>query len=475
MKAFPANPILIVDDEEQVLLGCEMMLCSAGIDNLLCCSDSRQVMGILAQQEIEVILLDLAMPHIRGQELLPDITGQYPQIPVIIVTGFNELETAIDCMRHGAFDYMVKPVEGERLVSSLRRALELCTLKRENQALRTHLLDDGLQHPEAFGDLITADPTLIAVFKYVEAIASSPECAIVTGETGVGKELAVRALHQLSGVDGQLISVNVAGLDDTMLADALFGHEPGAFTGATTHRDGLIQKAEGGTLFLDEIGDLSPVSQTKLLRLLQEHEYLPLGADEPKYSDARIVVATHRNLLELHRDGTFRPDLFYRLQTHHIHLPPLRNRVPEDILLLTGYFIDRAAAKLGKDVPSLPPQLVPMLRMYDFPGNVRELEAMIFDAVSRHLHGGLSLDSIETYLASRRVPSPTTVHDSEKSQAQSTIIFPKPLPTIREATWALIENALEQSEGNQALAARWLGVTPQALSQRLKRAGTKRI
>ena len=379
---FPEQPILIVDDEKPILNSFKRVLYSYGIDNILLCEDSREVIPILNEKEIEVLLLDLAMPHITGEELLRSITSSFPEIPVIIVTGFNEVERAVECMRNGAFDYMVKPVEGSRLSSGVKHALEVRELQRENTSLKDHILSDQLTDTEAFKDIVTNNRAMFSIFRYMEAISRTSQCVLVTGETGAGKELVVRTIHRLSKRTGNFVAVNVAGLDDHMFSDTLFGHKKGAFTGAGEVRKGLIEKAAGGTLFLDEIGDLSKASQVKLLRLLQEQEYFPLGSDEIYQSTARIIVTTCRNLAKYQKEDKFRKDLFYRLQVHHIHVPSLRERLSDDLALLIDHFLTKSAQELGKKEHTPPPELLQLLGMYDFHGNVRELESLIFDAVS---------------------------------------------------------------------------------------------
>ena len=321
-SVYPVFPIMLIDDEEQALKSFEMALRSASINNFVTCHDSRDVIPLLQSRDVEVMLLDLRMPHITGEELLPKIISDYPQIPVIVVTGANDVETAVTCMQTGAFDYIVKPAEKSRLVSATRRAIEIRELQRENQILKTHMMSNKLDRPEAFSEIVTNSSKMRSIFQYIEAIASSPRPVLVTGDTGVGKELIARAVHRLSGRDGDFVPVNVAGLDDNVFADTLFGHKKGAYTDAREARAGLIEKAGGGTLFLDEIGDLSTASQIKLLRLLQEGEYFPLGSDMAKRSTARVVVATNRDLDDMQSAGRFRKDLYYRLCNHHIEIPP---------------------------------------------------------------------------------------------------------------------------------------------------------
>jgi len=265
---YPQLPVLMVDDEVQALNSFEMVLRSASMNHILRCEDSRKAMEIFSSQEIEVMMLDLSMPHVSGEELLLSVTKDYPEVPVIVITGSNDVDTAVACMKTGAFDYMVKPVEKSRLISGVKRAIELRELQRENKLLRAHVLSDKLEHPEAFSEMVTNSPIMRSIFQYIESISISPQPILITGETGVGKELVSKAIHRLSQRKGAFVAVNVAGLDDNVFADTLFGHRKGAFTGADQARSGLVEQASGGSLFLDEIGDLSPASQVKLLRLL---------------------------------------------------------------------------------------------------------------------------------------------------------------------------------------------------------------
>ena len=292
------------------------------------------------------------------------------------------------------------------------------------------------------------------------------EPVLITGETGVGKELIAKAIHERSGLKGRLVPVNTAGLDDTMFSDTLFGHRKGAYTGADKTRPGLIVRAEGGTLFLDEVGDLTPSSQVKLLRLLQEGEYMPLGQDEIKHTNVRIITVTNQDLWHLQKSGRFRKDLNFRLRTHHINVPPLRDR-PGDLPLLVDFFLDKAASALNKKKPTVPKELVPLLQTYSFPGNIRELQAMLFDAVSRHTNRVLSLSSFKRHIFERHRDMGPTEHMAQQEPAY--LRFPKDLPTIKEATRLLVAEAMKRGGGNQSLAAKMLGITQQALSKRLKK------
>ncbi len=463
---YPDFPVMLVDDEVQALDSFEIALRSASMNHFIRCQDSRDVMPILSSQEIEVMLLDLRMPHVSGEALLPLIITDFPEIPVIIITGADDVETAVKCMKHGAFDYMVKPVEKSRLVGGVRRAVELRELQRENRLLKAHVLSDKLEHPEAFSEIVTNSASIRSIFQYIEAISNSPRPVLITGETGVGKELVAKAVHALSNVKGDFVPVNVAGLDDNVFADTLFGHKKGAFTGADQARSGLIEQASGGTLFLDEIGDLSALSQVKLLRLLQAGDFFPLGSDVAKGSNARIIVATNQDLDGLKSSGKFRKDLYFRLCDHHIHIPALRERL-EDLPILVEHFLEKASKTLGKKKPTPPNELSILLSTYHFPGNIRELESMVFDAVSSHKSGKLSMESFKSHIYKKH-PRFETESKQLLQEKKVLISFSEQLPTLKQTEQLLIDEAMKRADGNQSIAALSLGITRQALNRRLK-------
>jgi DNA-binding NtrC family response regulator len=461
--AAPAFGILLVDDEPAWLRSMSLALeRSAGIRHVVTCQDPRRVMEILAGDDIAVVLLDLTMPHLSGEDLLPRITTEHPDVAVIVVSGMNQVETAVRCMKLGAFDYHVKTEEEDRLIAGVLRALRMQELQRENVEVASRLLSGELRHPEAFEGIVTRDPTMRTLFAYVEAVARSPQPLLVTGESGVGKELVARAAHRLSGCAGKLVAVNVAGLDDAVFADTLFGHVRGAFTGADQPRRGMVEEAENGTLFLDEIGDLSTPSQVKLLRFLQEGEFFPLGADRPKKVRARVIAATHQDLAAKERSGAFRRDLYYRLRTHRVRVPPLRER-KDDIPLLLEHFLEEAARSLGKKTPTPPRQLAQLLQTHDFPGNVRELRAMVFDAVSLHKDRVLSMDAFLEAIG-RAGEAPV----GDAAAAGNPFAGIERLPTFDEALELLVREAMARAGGNQTLAARLIGLSQPALSKRLK-------
>ncbi len=464
---YPRYPVLLVDDEEHVLDFMNTFLRTYGINNIIICHDSRGVEGIVASREIEVILLDLAMPYLPGEDLLAILSRDFPDVYVIVITGSLSIDKAVECMKAGAFDYMVKPFEQQRLVSVVKRAIELRELRRENRLLKAHVFSRNIENPEAFSDIVTNNDGMLAIFQYIEATAESPKPILITGESGVGKELVARSIHTLSKRKGAFVAVNVAGLDDNIFADTLFGHLKGAFTGAERIRAGLIEKAIGGTLFLDEIGDMTPASQIKLLRLIQEREFYPLGSDTVKQSDARLIVSTNKDIHAMQESAEFRKDLYYRLSTHHIHIPPLRER-PDDLPILIDHFIGEAAEVLKKKKPAPSKELFTFFSKYHYPGNIRELQSLIFDAVSREGSGKLSISSFESSI-SRERPLPTDIHTDQPNGAGSLISFSQQLPTLTQSAQLLIDEALKRAGGNQSVAAGYLGISQQALSQRLKK------
>lgn len=432
-----------------------------GINNILACPDETRVMSLLEKEDVDIILLDLIMPVISGEKLLEEIVLKYPDIPVIMITGVDDIPTAVRCIRKGAFDYLTKPVDTDQFASSVNRALDHRFLKRKNELLLHHLFTDSLKFPDAFSAIITRDKAMMNLFMYCEAIAPGKEPVLITGETGVGKELFARAIHLASGRGGDFIAVNVAGVDDHAFSDTLFGHRKGAFTGATESRRGLIDKASGGTIFLDEIGDLAESSQIKLLRVLQDREYFPLGSDQPRPADARVVVATNREIRELVSTGRMRQDLHYRLRTHHIHVPPLRKRMP-DIPLLLDHYIEEAANEFGKTRPTYPPELLQLLMIHNFPGNVRELRAMVYDAVSKHSSRVMSMDTFRERIHENDIPAPSPPGAEEEIYSQL-----EKIPTLKDAADALVREAMRRAGHNQRLASKMLGISPSALNKRL--------
>ncbi len=456
--------ILLVDDEPAELEAYSMLLTSMGMKNIRTLSDSRNVLATLESMQSPVLFLDLNMPYMSGQEVLRELKTKKPQIPVIIVTADSEIETAVECLKLGAQDYLVKPIDFKMFSSALRNALEIGLLRNEVMSLKG-ISFSGREHSnKAFNRIVTKSPLMFSLFQYIESIATSGLPTLILGETGSGKELIAKAIHELSCQSGEFVAVDISGLDDTLFSDTLFGHARGAYTGADSVRAGMIERASEGTIFLDEIGDLCEVSQVKLLRLLQEKIYYPLGSDQPKRCHARIITAANKDLTRLAgRDGEFRMDLYYRLSTHLIKVPPLRER-REDIPLLVDHLIASAAAAMKKEVPSISTEAMSLLMSHPFRGNIRELKAYISDAVARCTHG-----HIQDHLIAERLAGANPAEKRNTVQANPLEALFGHFPTLDELAEYAIDTALHITANNQSQAAVLLGVSRQALNKRLKK------
>lgn len=469
MKKPEEEAILIVDDDITALTLYETILNNAGYDQVIVSSDGREVADRLRDNDVSLVLLDINMPGMTGIEVLEVITEDHPSLPVIMITGDEDLQTVVRCMKIGAYDYLNKPPDQTRLITAVHHALEWRDLNSELSAMGNRVLNrDSLEKPESFSSMVTGSDSMLSVFQYVEAVAVTSRPILITGESGTGKELLAKAIHESSNRSGALVTVNAAGLDDALFSDTLFGHRKGAFTDAGTDRPGLVEKAAGGTLFLDEIGDLAPASQVKLLRLLQEREYYPLGSDEPLTTDARIVAATCIDLSSRIEDGRFRRDLYFRLMAHHVSLPPLRDR-REDLMPLTEAFLKEAAAELGKSVPRVPRELEAMLNLYDFPGNVRELHSLVFDALSRSSGPTLNLAPFRSLVGSNEIPELRDNNREVSFDYDGLVDLFGHFPTVKQITDIVFDAALAKAAGNQSLASRLLGVNQSTLSRRISK------
>jgi two-component system, NtrC family, response regulator HydG len=463
--------ILIVDDDPDAILACSTILKLNGFGDVESETDSRKVMEKMSVKPIDIVILDLFMPHLTGIDLLPLLQENYPQVTVIMLTASYDIKQAVTCMKLGAFDYLSKPVENELLVNALRKAFERKELNEQVTELRDRLVDNRLDHPEVFERIVTRNCKMRSLCEYIEIISTSSQVVLISGESGTGKELVAQAIYRLSGCKGEFVPVNLAGVDDQFFSDILFGHTRGAFTGADQMRDGLIVKAANGVIFLDEIGDLSESSQIKLLRLIQERKFYPVGSDKPSKCTARIVCASNKDIKGLVAAGKFRNDLYYRLIVHQVALPPLKER-KEDIPLLLEHFIGVAAQEVGIKAPAYPKEILELLAIYHFPGNIRELQAMVFDAVALSKAGILSLEPFRHFIVKEKMNTRALlpaerVADHQAVRDKLELIWGH-FPTIREANDLLIDTALDAAKGNQGIAATMLGLNRSALSMRLK-------
>jgi DNA-binding NtrC family response regulator len=464
MRAESKRNILVLDDDQSFLDGMRRLLISNNSMDVVTLNKSCELLKVLEQREFAVLLMDWVMPDLGGADLLPVVVERYPDMPVIIMTGINDVQHIIDCIKLGAFDYIIKSIDNNRFLTSLDKACQFNEITRQNRQLKRYLLGETLLSPEIFSGILTINPHMQAIFKIIELMSMSSHPVMITGETGVGKELFARAIHRASGVNGDFVALNVAGLDDQMFTDTLFGHRKGAFTGAHEAREGLISKAQGGTLFLDEIGDLGSDSQVKLLRLLQEREYYRLGSDALIKSDARIITASNADFNAVVIQGQFRRDLYHRLRSHHIHIPPLRER-PEDISLLIDHFIQNSAVSMGRTMPFLSREARNALVDYPFPGNVRELINLVHNAVACSNTDNLSLDDFPE-IGSTPPFSQREFSVFQGKQFRINAIFPQ-FPSLEEVERLLIGEALRISAGNKSIAAGLLGVARSTLHRKL--------
>jgi two-component system NtrC family response regulator len=405
----------------------------------------------------DMILLDYKMPGMDGMQVLKEVKKINPEIDVIIITAYGTIETAVEAMKAGAIDYITKPVEFDELLIHVDRVSERRTLIRENEILRQELLEKGV----TMDKIIYQSHKMDVLINMASRIAVSRATVLIKGESGTGKELLARLIHNLSPRSAKLISVvNCSALPESLLESELFGHEKGAFTGATARRIGRFEEADGGTLFLDEIGDITASVQVKLLRFLQEREFQRVGGNHTIHSDVRIISATNSDLESKVKEGTFREDLFYRLNVVVMDMPPLRER-KEDVPLLIDYFLKRFAADNGKNVTDMTSEARDLLLKYDYPGNVRELENIIERAVVISRNSVISIDDLP-FDEDRIYPE----YSGKKGEGLLR-------GSIEEMERKLILEAMEKSGDHQTKAAEILGISERMLRYKLKKYGLK--
>jgi two-component system, NtrC family, response regulator len=363
--------LLVVDDEKNYLLVLKELLVEEGYE-VLTAQSATGALEILAETDPDLVLTDMKMPGMSGLELLERVKQKDPQMPVIMMTAFGTVEKAVEAMRKGTYDYITKPFDNELLKKTVATALTLWRVIKENRFLSAEL-------KAKFGpsDLIGKSPAINQVRELIQKVAGTKATVLVTGESGTGKELVARAIHaQSPRRDKPMISVNCSALAETLLESELFGHERGSFTGATSQRKGRFEIADGGTLFLDEVGEMSLAVQVTLLRVLQNREFERVGGNKTIKVDVRVIAASNRDLKEEVSRGTFREDLYYRLNVVHIEVPPLRER-REDLPLLVQHFLEKFAREFNRESLTLGPEALEAVRRYDWPGNIRELENML--------------------------------------------------------------------------------------------------
>ncbi len=448
-----AGPVILVaDDDRAHRTMLRVHLASAGY-HVLEASDGDEVVPLLSAKPVDILLLDLKMPRQDGLATLEAMQRAGITVPTIVITAFSSVESAVAAMKQGAADYVTKPVDIDELLLTITKTLDHRRLQEENRQLR-----ERLDERFSFANIIGRSQPMQELFATLALVAPTDATVLITGESGTGKELVANAIHQNSNrKDGPFVALNCAALHEQLLESELFGHERGAFTGATALRRGRFEQADGGTLFLDEIGDMSPATQAKILRVLQEGSFERLGGDTTISVDVRLVAATHKDLARMVDEGDFRQDLYFRLNVVPIHLPPLRRR-PEDIPELAHHFLRRYARKNRKDIKGISPQALQLLARHSWPGNIRELENCIERAVI--LCPGEQITPAEL---------PPQIRPGTDTPST-----PPPPPaglTLREMEREVIRSTLEATGHNKTQAAKRLGIARQTLLNKIKEYG----
>lgn len=454
--------ILVVDDEPTIRDLMRRLLTRAGYQ-VRTTATAEAALEHLAAHRPDIVVTDVRLPAMDGLELLRLARARYPDVDFIVITGFEDMSSAISAMRDGAYDFLVKPLD----VDHIRRVVKRCANDRAAR-LRTRSAEHVGIHNEETAGIIGRHPRMVRIYKLIGSIAELRAPVLVRGETGTGKELVARTIHAHSpAADQPFVPVNCTALPENLLESELFGHVRGAFTGAVADRKGRFELAGHGTIFLDEIGDTSPSFQAKLLRVLQENEFFPVGAEQPRRTSARVIAATHRPLEEMIRSGAFRDDLYFRLRVIEISVPPLRERA-SDIPLLAQDLLRRISRKLGKNVSVIPEPVMAVLVQYPWPGNVRELENSLTRAVAVARGTAITLDDLALGPATAS-PEPTVdpVPTAGHLEPEST-----PADASLDAVLAAhVRRVLAHTRGNKREAARILGISPSRLYRLLARHG----
>ncbi len=450
--------VLVIDDEKNMCHMLKTMLSKAGY-SVETASGGEQALGIMERNGFDFVLCDIKMPGMDGLTFLEEAQKRFPEKTYIMMSAYGTLETALDAMKKGAYDYISKPFKTDEVLLTLKKAEERERLKKENISLKQQL--EKIEKRYSFGNIIARSEAMAQVFDLVEKVADHKTTVLITGESGTGKELIAKAIHTNGArSSGPLVCINCGGIPDNLLESELFGYKKGAFTDAVKDKPGKFQEADGGTIFLDEIGDLPLPLQVKLLRVLQEEEITPLGDVGSKKIDVRIIAATSKDLEKEVKEGRFREDLFYRINVLAIHLPPLRDR-RGDIPLLVGYFIDVFNKKLNKNIEGLSSEAMPILMAYSWPGNVRELENVIERAV---------LLAPGRWITPAELPPHMTSPNGLSSfyDPQATLSLKK---ASKQLERTLIEKALKLTKGNRSQAAKILEISRPILHAKIKEYG----
>jgi len=440
--------LLIVEDEKIALKNLVHVLKKDGYD-VTGAQSGTAALALIESQSFDVVLTDLKMEKVDGMQVLKKCRERNSETEVIVITGYATPESAVEAMKRGAFYYIAKPFRLEEVRQVVGEAMEKIRLKRENCQLR-----EQIESYEGRVKIITQDPSMLRLLEMARQVAPTDCNVLITGESGTGKELFARYLHYNSTrADGPFLAVNCGAFSEQLLSNELFGHEKGAFTGALTLKKGLIEAAEGGTLFLDEITEMSSAMQVKLLRVIQEREVLRLGGTSPVKADARYIAATNRDMQEVTKDGSFRQDLFFRLNVVNLHIPPLCER-NGDVALLSYFFLKKFTTLMKKEVTEISPEAMAILENHDFPGNVRELENIIERGVAINTGHVIEVAHLPDILRE------LSVRAFRKKEGR--------ISSLDEQERAYIRWVLNEVRGNQTLAAQLLGINRVSLWRKLK-------
>jgi len=449
--------LLIIEDEERMRRLLELVLKPEGYDLLLAASGEEGIKLLSERSELDLVLTDLQLGKLSGLDVLEEAKKTRPDIPVLIITGYGTVKSAVEAMRKGAYDYISKPVDHDELKILIARALELRRLAQDNQALRA-----GLREQFGFDRIVSRSSKMAEVKRLAADVAQTDSTVLITGESGTGKELLARAIHYASPRAARpLVAVNCAGIPEPLLESELFGYEPGAFTDARKSKQGRFQLAHHGTLFLDEIGELGPAAQAKLLRVLEDRTVDPLGGTRGVKVDIRVICATNQDLPRLIRQGRFREDLYYRLHVCPLTIPPLRER-PEDIPTLLEAFLAALAREGGVRIRHVSPEALRLLTAHSWPGNVRELH----NAVE-----WISLSCKEDTIRPDHLPPHLRTAGGNASKERPSLLSLG--LSVEEVEKAMLEEALQKADGNVSEASRLLKVTRNTLRYRMEKYGLK--
>jgi len=460
LKKHPFNPILMLDnDSKNRLWEIEKELISAGYNNIHACEHVASAYKYLLNNKINVALVQIH--NNANMNLCRRMILDYPNLSVIAIVNRQDIPRGERCMKHGAFDYIVRPVEQNRIINVIRHAIETHELRKINLELQQKLLNMPESCHPAFSNIVTQNHKMHAIINYIESIGHSSGSVLFSGAAGTGKTALAQATHEFSRGCNPIFTVDASKVDGYEFGEIVFGQHR-----TNTIQDGLVDKAQNGSLLIKNVDQLDLLSQNKLLRLIKYNEYIPLGADHKCKSNVRVLATSKTELTQLEKQGQFRKDLVHYLMHHHIQVPPLSDHT-EDISLMVNRFIDMASMHYNKKPPRPPKQMVVLLETYHFPGNIAELKQMIFSAVKNHKSGMLSLQPLKKKIA-ESMNCQTGAIFPNFDDTDGLIKFSKKLPTIKQATWLLTSEAMLRAKGNQSVASHLLGISQQALSRRLQ-------